>query len=101
MKNKIIESIINKMDHIDLINRFSALCAEGLNTHGMMKFLEYAIPCYEKKKKQFISDMINNAAYSIIDSVMEDPLNNQLNGYLSQLKQIANELNIKIDALNK
>jgi hypothetical protein len=101
MKNDIITMAIKKMDHLDLVEKFRHLNSKGMDSSSMMQFLNYMIPQYELEKRVVLTEIIDGALIAVVDCLMEDPLNTQYNSQLSQLKQIAQHLNIEIDALRK
>ena len=101
MNSKLIDMVIKEMDHIDLLDKFNNLCAKGADVDCMLKFLQYALPSYESEKKKLLSQAIDQAFIAISDQIFEDPSDVYNFSDMSKLKELANHLNIKINASSK
>ena len=71
----------------------------GTTSEVIMDTLRKVINSYEEKEKGVLTDLVKQAQVDIIDQIWEDPHDVYLCQRYSELKSIAETLNIKIDAI--
>ena len=96
MNIKFIEMAIEGMDPDEILEKFNRLCSHGNDADAMIRFLEYLMPLYERKKEEALTKVIRATYTSLLDEIFEDPADLYLYGRLSELKKLAEHLNIKI-----
>ncbi len=97
MNRKFIEMAIEGMDPDEILEKFNHLCSHGNDPDCMIRFLEYLLPLYERKKEEALTKVIRETYTSLIDGIWEDPGDLYLYGRLNELKKLAEHLNIKIE----
>ncbi len=97
MNKKFIEMAIEGMDPDEILEKFYHLCSHGNDADCFLRFLRYLLPLYELKKKEALTKVIRATYTSILDSLWGDSIDQHLYSQLSELKKLAEHLEIEIE----